>query len=196
MAIANSNDRLILIVVWMAFLASIGAGVWNGIDKPFFEKRISEDIYLITDDKGNVRPNIDFTSEEYRAPFIFQHKLRNIILLTFLFSSKILVLVHIDSKRVRIWLYFAALLVATAWIWLRLVSWDFWITETVWSKVLGEPILYETVPVVFFLRDCNAPIRPSITYQLFRLPVELLLLYPWWYVWGFTQLFILGWIWI
>jgi hypothetical protein len=190
------NERLLLSLVWLTFLASVSAAAWSFIEHPFQIEPATEPAYLVEDEQGNVKLNIDFTSEAYLAPIRFQNRLRNVILLAFLFSSKILILVHLRNARIRAWLFFVVVLCSFFWVWLRLESWTFWITETVCSKVLGDPLISLVISVVFFVRDNARPTTQSILSQVTRLPLELLLMVPWGFIWCVVQVFILGWRWI
>lgn len=189
-------ERLILALVWLIFLASIGTAAFNFVVHPFDPYPKEDPTFLVIDDQGNSHVNIDFTSEAYRAPFIFQRRLCQTILLVFLFSSKTLILVHLRNARLRAWLYFLVIICSFLWVWLRLENWTFWITETVLSKVIGDPLCYIMIPTIFFFRDNSRPINISLRNLILRLPLELLLIPLWIAVWGIVQLFLLGWVWI
>lgn len=189
-------ERLSLFVVWLTLLGSVGTGAFNFRVHPFDPYPKEDPTFLVIDDHGNSHINIDFTTEAYRAPFIFQHRLCQAILLVFLFSSKTIILVHLRNARLRAWLYWMVVICSFLWVWLRLESWTFWITETVFSKVIGDPLCYVMIPTVFFLRDNSRLTNVSLRNLLFRLPLELLLIPVWITAWGIVQLFLLGWVWI
>jgi hypothetical protein len=127
---------------------------------------------------------------------IDQQRLRLILLLAFIFTSKILLQTQLTSCRAQAWLYFLVCLTAAFWIWDRMVIWDFWICETVYSKVIGTPLNSLAIPTFFFLYDQARKRSYRLEMLVLRIPVELLLMLVWYYVWGAIQLFCLGWMWI
>lgn len=164
------SERLMLTLVWLTFLASVSTAAFNLVVHPFNPYPKEDPTFLVIDDQGKSHINIDFTTEAYRASFIFQRRLCQTILLVFLFSSKILILVHLRNPRLRAWLYFLV--------------------------IICSFLCYVMVPTIFFFRDNSRPSNMSLWKLMIRLPLELLLVPLWIAVWGIVQLFLLGWIWI
>jgi len=117
------------------------------------------------------------------------------VLLLFAMSSQFLVLCHCRRSWSR-WIAFGlAILAGIGWTWLEI---SFWLGgihgDSFESKAIGDPIGLLAVPLVFFFflvwRE-----RKSPRFYLGLVLVQGLLIYPWFYAWGFTEL-MLGWIWI
>jgi len=122
-------------------------------------------------------------------------RLWEILLASWFYPAKILIQSGIANRGRQTLCYGGLLAAATVWVWAHLVTWDWWMCETIYSKVIGTPLMYLFVPSVFFISDLWRDGPRPLGMLVWRIPIELLLVVPWIFIWAFLQL-LLGWLWI
>ncbi len=187
----SRGQRLLLAGLWLSVIASVSAALvlWPG------NRMWNETVVTSAPKHGMAtiedRPvAIEWIERHPRNELLWQ-----LLLLGWFYPGKILLQVSVrDRGRQLLW-YAGLVLVATVWVWYRLTTWDWWWCETIYSKMIGEPVGYLFVPSAFFLFDWSTGRQRGVGLLLLRMPLELLILIPWAFVWGFLQL-MLGWLWI
>jgi hypothetical protein len=188
----TGSQRLVLALLWSSLWISIivAISVWFG------EKRwINETVVTSTPKYGEITINGQPAPIEWIDRYPRNERLWQILLLAWFYPAKILIQVQVTKRKWQIVGYGCLVIGATLWILDRLVTWDWWMCETIYSKVIGVPLLYLFVPSVFFLYDLRSEKQRRPRTLVLRMLAECLLIVPWGFAWAIIQL-ILGWLWI
>lgn len=118
-----------------------------------------------------------------------------ILLAAWFFPAKILIQTSSMPRALQVALLGLIFLLATTWILSRLVTWDEWPGVTLKHNTIGTPIKFLFVPLAFVIHDFVSKKRTA-NELVKRIPIEILLIFPWRFIWAMIQMFVLHWTWL
>ena len=184
---ADQHLRFLLSILWTSIVISlIGGTLLCWVDVYLAYKTVAYDQSV----NNGMSAGLQLTLMDPKTKWSWQ-----LLLFLWFYPAKILIQ-YLDLQLFWqfVW-YFVICLIATIWIWGGLVNWERMLCVTIYSKTIGEPIFYLFVPTTFMIYDWSNECKRRLTTLILRTPIEILLIFPWLYIWGFTQL-TLGWLWI
>ncbi len=145
------------------------------------------------------KQNVDLLQRPISVEWVSHHKYQSflwvVLLAAWFFPAKILIQTSSMPRAVQGALLGLFFLLATAWILSRLVIWDEWLGVTLKHNTIGTPVKFLFVPLAFVIHDFAS--RKRTAHELAkRLPIEILLVFPWMFIWAMIQMFVLRWTWI
>ncbi len=206
-------DRTIVCFMWLMWVGSVAVGILISIEDMQYIQTPQKSMHYS-------QKELDVHEDESTHKVTFRSKNRPLyryeefepalslgrspkrssesfwILIAFVLASQFLILWHVPTTPYRWVLFMALLLLGTLWTWYQVTYWLQWANVTFKSKLLGDPIGLLGLPTIFFCFVAgNHTWTRSGKKICCLIVIEALLIYPWLYFWGFSEL-VLGWMWI